>query len=104
MDDDRIIIHWEGREAPYRDQAYLIHIKDIDYYYKEWKKIETDICVDCVVYDTTDKRVGELKQENFELRNKISVLSKDMDSLKSKFRILEKAIKQGLLIDTLKKK
>ena len=33
LDDDRIIIHWEGREAPYRDQVYLTHIKDIDYYY-----------------------------------------------------------------------
>ncbi|MFW9969335.1 MAG: tyrosine-type recombinase/integrase [Candidatus Odinarchaeota archaeon] len=77
LEDDRIILHLEGREAPYRDQAYLTHIKDIDYYYREWKKIETDICVDCVVYDNTNKKIVKLEQEILDLKQQKEIVQQD---------------------------
>lgn len=96
----RFKTHLVGAEPNYRDDTYDTNLKNIKWFYENWSKAEKVICVDCILIDNTDKMVEELKQENFELRSTISVLSKDMDGLKSKFRILELAIKQGLLIDT----
>ena len=84
LDDDRILTHWEGREAPYTDQIYSRHIKDIDFYYTEWKKMETFICIDCIVYDDThkdtkrhNKEILELKEKNIKLESQIELLLKD---------------------------
>lgn len=92
LDDDRIIIHWEGREAPYRDQVYLTHIKDIDYYYKEWKKIETDICVDCIVYDKTNVEVVKLKEKILNLEEQRDIAIKNSKELRTDLNEMGKIV------------
>ncbi|KKM58308.1 hypothetical protein LCGC14_1549610 [marine sediment metagenome] len=77
LDDDRILTHWEGREAPYTDQIYSRHIKDIDFYYTEWKKMEEFICIDCIVYDKTNVEVLEHKEKIVKLNNQIDILLKN---------------------------
>ncbi len=91
LDDDRILTHWEGREAPYTDQIYSRHIKDLDFYYTEWKKMETFICIDCVVYDNTHKDtkkhtkdILKLKEENVKLEEQIKILLRDKIDSKKK--------------------
>ena len=83
LDDDRILTHWEGREAPYTDQIYSRHIKDLDFYYTEWKKMEQFICIDCIVYDDThkdtkrhNKEILDLKERNIKLEGQIETILK----------------------------
>jgi len=93
LDDDRILTHWEGREAPYTDQIYLRHIKDLDFYYTEWKKLESEVCIDCIVYDKTNVEIKNLKaqyddiiKQNIEKDKEIAQLR----SLEKKMLVMDK--------------
>jgi len=96
LDDDRILTHWEGREALYTDQIYSRHIKDLDFYYTEWKKMETFICIDCIVYDNThkdtkrhNKEILDLKEQNIELTKQVKMVLNEKIELKKKVDKLE---------------
>lgn len=109
LDDDRILTHWEGREAPYTDQIYSRHIKDLVFYYTEWLKMEQFVCIDCIVYDNTsvitknlEAKYNELVKENIEkdkailelkdLGNKMLEMDKNFDKAIERLNIKEKEI------------
>ena len=101
LDDDRILTHWEGREAHYTEQIYSRHIKDLDFYYTEWKKMESEICIDCIVYDDThkdtkrhNKEILDLKEKNIELTKQVETVLKEKIESKKRINELEESIKK----------
>jgi hypothetical protein len=64
-------------------QAYNHNLKDINWYYKQWQKLEELICVDCIVYGFEEMR----KNQEFKLGQNILDL-KDIKELKESLNYL----------------
>jgi len=85
-------------------QSYNNNLQDIEWFFKQWVQIEQLVCVDCIVYDRTNKTIIKLETEIANLKDQKEIviaenvkIMKRMDNMESKFRILEEAIKKGLL-------
>ena len=76
LSDPRILTHFEGHEASFNDQAYLRMIQDIESYYNEWLKVESLICVDCIMVNKTNEEVLKLKEANIKLEEQIDIVLK----------------------------
>ncbi len=107
LNDDRFKRQLVGAEPNYRDDVYDNNLKNIKWFYENWSKAEKVICVDCIVVDETNKKIVELETEIATLKEQKKITIKEnvemaerISGLESKFRILESAIKQGLLIET----
>jgi len=107
LKDDKFKTHLVGAEPNYRDEVYDNNIKSIKWFYENWSNAENVICVDCIVVDKTNKKIVELETEIATLKEQKDIAIKEnvkmierVSSLESKFRIIETAIKQGLLIET----
>ncbi|MFX1371351.1 MAG: tyrosine-type recombinase/integrase [Promethearchaeota archaeon] len=74
--------HLLGHKATNLSRSYNQNLLDIEWFYKQWLKIEPNICIDCEVYDRTSEEVKKLKQENFELRGDISNMKKEFSLMK----------------------
>lgn len=103
--DDEFKEHLMGHSSYNLSQSYNNNLKDIEWVYEEWSKLETLICVDCIVYDRTSKEIINLKaqykelikknikkdKENLNLKEQVDKLTKAYESMGEKF---EKLFKQ----------
>ncbi|MFW6283045.1 MAG: tyrosine-type recombinase/integrase, partial [Minisyncoccales bacterium] len=100
--DDEFKEHLMGHVSYNLAQAYNNNLKDIAWYYNNWKKLETLVCVDCIVYDHTskkvknledkynnivkettekDKKISQLEEQNKKLMEKVSKMEKNIDKI-----------------------
>lgn len=91
--------HLMGHAEFNLSQSYNNNLRDIEWFYNNWKKIEILVCVDCIVYDTTNKDIIKLKEENLKLKEQVDLalkgkieLEKEMDSLKKMVSDLAKKL------------
>jgi len=97
--DDEFKEHLMGHAEFNLSQAYNNNLRDIEWFYHNWKYIETIICVDCIVYDNTNKDIIKLKEENLKLKEQVELalkgkleLEKEMTSLKEMVSNLAKKL------------
>ncbi len=107
LNNNRFKIHLVGAEPNYRDEVYDNNLKNIKWFFDNWLKAEKVICVDCIIVDETNVKIIELETEIANLKKQKEIAIKEnvemmerVSNLESKFRILDEAIKQGLLIET----
>ena len=107
LNNNRFKGHLVGAEPNYRDEVYDNNLRNIKWFFENWSKAEKVICVDCIIVDKTNVKVIELETEIENLKEQKKIAIKEnvemihrVNSLESKFQLLENMIKQGLLIDT----
>ena len=55
--------HLMGHKATDLSESYKQTLKKIKQVYKNWKPLEQAICIDCEIYDNTDKEILNLKDK-----------------------------------------
>lgn len=96
--DDKFKWHLEGREPNYRDAVYDNNLKNIEYVYTEWLKVEKVICVDCIIVDKTSIEIVKLRKELASKEEQIQILIKQQ----AKFEAKQK--EQDSILDFVKKR
>lgn len=86
--------HLMGHTSFNLSQAYNNNFRDIEWFYSQWKMIETLVCVDCIIYDRTNAEVLELKEKNRELDNQINELLDDRINTKEQMKELSETVRQ----------
>ncbi len=66
--------HLMGHKNQNLAKAYNNSLKDIEWYYKEWKKVEPNLLIDSKIVDKTDEEVIELKKKNKKLEKRIEIV------------------------------
>ena len=84
-----------GHESQNLSQAYNQNFRDINWFYKNWKKIEQFICIDGEIFDETNQEIFKLKEENIKLNEKIEMV------LKNNIRLEKKLVKLKLKLKYL---
>lgn len=74
--------HLMGHTSFNLSQSYNNNLRDIEWYYSQWKKIEILICIDCIIYDQTNVEVKNLKEKYDELIKENIEKDKDLNSIK----------------------
>ncbi|KKM60324.1 hypothetical protein LCGC14_1543030 [marine sediment metagenome] len=85
--------HLMGHKGQNLSRSYNNNLKDIEWFYEQWLKIEPYICIECQIYDKTSEEIKVLKQENFELRGDIKKMK---DQIKEIYEAQE-IVKQALI-------
>lgn len=63
-------------------EAYNNNLGDIEWFYNEWCKIESLICIDCILQDVTDEEVIKLREKNLKLEARMDKVLKDNITIK----------------------
>ena len=85
--------HLMGHESQNLSQAYNQNFRDINWFYKNWKKIEQFICIDGEIFDETNQEIFKLKEENIKLNEKIEMVLKNNIRLEKKLAKLKLKLK-----------
>ncbi len=78
--------HLLAHQAVNLSEAYNNNLGDIEWFYNEWCKIESLICVDCVLQDVTDEEVIKLREKNLKLEARMDTVLKDNITIKEQLK------------------
>lgn len=91
--DENFNKHIEGREPDYREDVYLRHFNDINWFYEKWLIIEKKVCVDCIIVNKTSKKVLDLEQTVMEKDKQIKILLEVKIETEKKLKEQEEELK-----------
>ncbi len=94
--DDRFNQHLEGREPNYRDSAYITSLKNFEWYYTKWLRVEKEICVDCIILNKTNEVIIKLKTEIAKLTEQNEIAVKENANLSLRLDKFEEQMKKIL--------
>jgi len=83
--------HLLGHSAINLSGSYNMNLKDIEWFYEKWRKIENLICIDSVVIDRTATDLKDVKKENSMLKKQVEILLESKTDLEKKVRELNNA-------------
>lgn len=92
-----------GHTQGFKDAAYNKNFSNISWYYHNWINLEKIICVDCIVFDNTNKEVKKLKLDNLKKDLEIDELKKEVSDIKSILSKIETFMDAQSFIDKNKK-
>lgn len=74
--------HLMGHEGQNLSQAYNNNLKDINWYYGQWLKIESSLLIQSVVIDKTDEEVIALKEQQIKTETRFDLLMQEYVKMK----------------------
>ena len=77
--------HLMGHTAVNLSESYNNNLRDINWFYGEWIKLENLICVDCIIHDGTNEEIVKLREANIKLQGQMDIIMKDNIQLKENF-------------------
>ncbi len=105
---DEFKAHLMGHKSQNLSSSYNQRLRDIKWFYKNWKKAEAVICIDCEIIDKTNEMIVKFKEENIKLREQIEIIlkgkietDKKIDNQKNQVKELtqeNKELKDGIKI------
>jgi len=81
--------HLMGHKGQNLSSSYNNNLKDIEWYFTQWKISEKNILINSEIVDQTDKEVLELKEENTKLKRRLDQTIEKNVTLEEKFNNLE---------------
>jgi len=72
-------------------RSYNNNLRDIEWFYNKWKKIEDLISIDSMIVDRTMTELTDVKKENMNLKQQIEILLESKINLEKKLRDLSKS-------------
>jgi uncharacterized coiled-coil protein SlyX len=73
--------HLMGHKGQNLSQSYNNNLRDVEWYYNQWCKIENAICIECEIVDKTNKEIADLRVKLAKKDDQIEYLSKKMARL-----------------------
>lgn len=72
-------------------QSYNNNLRDIEWFYNTWRKIEPLISIDSIIVDNTISELTDVKKENMNLKQQIEILLESKINLEKKLKDLSKS-------------
>lgn len=74
--------HLMGHEGQNLSQAYNNNLKDVQWYYTNWLKVEPNLLINSEIVDKTDKEVIELREKQIKAEARLEAVIKENVELK----------------------
>lgn len=72
-------------------QSYNSNLRDVEWFYNTWRKIEDLISIDSVIVDRTMTELSDVKKENMNLKQQVEILLESKMNLEKKLHDLSKS-------------